>query len=373
MTEVIGVRFQRSGMITYVNPQGEQVAKDEDVIVATDRGVEYGTICIENITLPEELLPPIDASLVRRADEADTRTMVENGQLARDALAICALKIEEHHLAMKLVDAEYTFDRDKLIFYFTAEDRVDFRSLVRDLAQSFHTRIELRQIGVRDQAKMIGGLGQCGQPVCCRRYMRDFVPVSIKMAKTQGLSLNPTKISGVCGRLMCCLNYEQEHYLSNTKRVPAKGTLVLTEDGQGYVVDRDVLQTRVRVHVYKADGSEDEKYYPVPDIEVLARRKKGQPRPELRDERELDEHEFIPEGQKKQERRQAQENRGDTEPSEVAGCCGNCSASSRNNAAVVMTSEEAVEKEKEEPSTSPERYAQKGRAKARPRRRGRRH
>lgn len=370
MTEVIGVRFQRSGIITYANPQGEVVAKDENVIVATDRGVEYGTICIENITLPEELLPSAVASLVRKANEADAETMTENGRLAQDALAICAIKIEEHGLAMKLVDAEYTFDRDKLIFYFTAEDRVDFRSLVRDLAQSFHTRIELRQIGVRDQAKMIGGLGQCGQPVCCRRYMRDFVPVSIKMAKTQGLSLNPTKISGVCGRLMCCLNYEQDHYLRNTKRVPAKGTLVLTEDGQGYVVDRDVLQTRVRVHVYKADGSEDEKYYAVSAIEVLAKRKKGQPRPELRDERDLEEHEFIPEGQKMPSEQSDSPNLLNNE-APMPCCCGNCASSSQNNAVVVMTSEGDTAATAE--SSSPERYAQKGRVKARPRRRGRRH
>lgn len=366
MTEVIGVRFQRSGTITYVNPQGEQVAKDEDVIVATDRGVEYGTIRIENIELPEELLPPIQASLVRKANEADVQTVAENSRLAQDALALCNIKIEEHRLAMKLVDAEYTFDRDKLIFYFTAEDRVDFRSLVRDLAQSFHTRIELRQIGVRDQAKMIGGLGQCGQPVCCRRYMSDFVPVSIKMAKTQGLSLNPTKISGVCGRLMCCLNYEQDHYLQNTKRVPAKGTLVLTEDGQGYVVDRDVLQTRVRVHVYKADGSEDEKYYAVSSIEVLARRKKGQPRPDLRNEQELDEHEFIPEGQKMTNGRKESD---EEEPAAAPCCCKNCSSFPKDTAAVVMTSEQ---EEEDNDASSTEPYAQKGRAKARSRRRGRR-
>ena len=379
MTEVIGVRFQRTGTITYVDPNGEKVAKDEGVIVATDRGVEYGTIRIENIELPGELLPPISATLLRRADAADRETVEENKRLAKDALALCAIKIEEHQLDMKLVDAEYTFDRDKLIFYFTAEDRVDFRSLVRDLAQSFHTRIGLRQIGVRDQAKMIGGLGQCGQPVCCRRYLSDFIPVSIKMAKTQGLSLNPTKISGVCGRLMCCLNYEQDHYLSNTKRVPAKGTLVLTKEGQGYVVDRDVLQTRVRVHVYKPDGSEDEKYYYVSDIEVLARRKKGQPRPELRDEEELQEHEFVTEGEKAEHRK------------ERAACPACHCKPSKENAAVVMTSEEVSITEvmvsddhhvetmtvqemkilRGETNETKEPYAQKGRVKARSRRRGR--
>lgn len=298
MNEVIGVRLSGSGSIAYVDPSGATIQKDVCVIVRTERGLEFATTQFGNLSLPDELVQGEVLELVRVADAADERLVAENARLAQDAFDLCAVKVEEHRLDMKLVDCEYTFDRDKLIFYFTADDRVDFRNLVRDLAQTFHTRIELRQIGVRDQAKRIGGLGPCGQPICCRRYMSDFVPVSIKMAKTQGLSLNPTKISGVCGRLMCCLNYEQDHYLENTKKVPAKGTLVLTEEGQGHVVDRDVLRTRVRVHVYKADGTEDEKYFEVSEIEVLQRRRKGQQRPALRTEDELSAHEFVTEGEK---------------------------------------------------------------------------
>lgn len=297
MANVIGVRFKRSLSVTYVQTQ-EEVRQNDRVLVETERGIEYGVISKENIET-DDSITDILPTLLRKADERDEAIFEENERLARDAWDIANEKIKEHQLDMKIVDVEYTFDRNKLIFCFTAEDRVDFRALVRDLAQTFKTRIELRQIGVRDQAKMIGGLGPCGQPICCRRYMNDFVPVSIRMAKTQGLSLNPTKISGICGRLMCCLNYEEKNYLENTKKVPEKGTLVLTEDGQGYVVDRDVLQTRVRVHIYKPDGNEEEKYFPVEDIEILKKRSKGRPRPDLWDSDMLDEHEFISEGEKR--------------------------------------------------------------------------
>lgn len=293
MTEIIGVRFKRSGKVYYFRPEGLEVNDNQGVIVETARGIEYGYVSISNIVLPESLLPAEPKPIIRLADEQDEWRRSENERMSKDAYAICTDKIAQHHLEMKLVEAEYTFDRSKLIFYFISENRIDFRELVRDLAQTFKTRIELRQIGVRDQAKMIGAVGSCGQEICCHRYMDDFAPVSIKMAKTQGLSLNPTKISGVCGRLMCCLNYEQEHYLENTKQVPAKGTLVLTADGQGYVVDRDILQKRLRVHVYKADNTEDERYYEVSAVEVLAKRKKGHPKPELMD---LAGHVFRPEG-----------------------------------------------------------------------------
>lgn len=279
--EIIGVRFRRSGKIYYFDPIGHRFMRDQAVIVETVRGMECGYVSMENRILPDEMLPQQPKPILRKADEVDRATDEENVRLAKDAIALCNEKIEEHGLDMKLVGAEYTFDKAKLIFYFTSDARVDFRSLVRDLAQAFRTRIELRQIGVRDQAKMVGGIGSCGQVICCHRYLDDFVPVSIKMAKTQGLSLNPSKISGVCGRLMCCLNYEQEIYLENTKQVPDIGCLVLTEDGQGHVVDRDVLQKRVRVHVYKEDNTEDEKYYHIEEIEILEKRKKGQRRPEL--------------------------------------------------------------------------------------------
>ncbi len=302
MTDIIGVQFQRTSKTYYYDAKDEKVKINQGVIVETARGVEYGRVSIENITITDEILKKKPPEIIRAADAYDDEMHKENLRLAKDAFDICVNKISEHKLDMKLVDAEYTFDKNKLIFSFTADNRVDFRDLVRDLAQIFHTRIELRQIGVRDQAKIVGGIGSCGQELCCHRFMGDFQPVSIKMAKTQGLSLNPTKISGVCGRLMCCLNYEQEVYLENTKAVPDYGTLVLTEDGQGYVVDRDVLQERVRVHVYKEDNTEDEKYFPITDIEILEKRKKGSPKPKLRDN--LDSHEFITEGEK-ESRRQA--------------------------------------------------------------------
>lgn len=297
MQEVIGVRLEGTGSLEYYRPGDEAFRLDDGAICPSQHGMTFGRVAISNISLPEELLPDEIPDLVRKATEEDHQTHQENLALAKEAIDFCKIKIEEEKLEMNLVGAEFTFDRSKLIFYFTADHRVDFRKLVRELAQNFHTRIELRQIGVRDQAKLLGGIGPCGQEFCCHRFMRDFEPVSIKMAKTQGLSLNPSKISGICGRLMCCLNYEQEVYLANTKKVPPKGTLVLTEDGQGHVVDRDVLQTRVRVHVYKDDGTEDEKYYDVDAIEILQKRKKGHSKPELWED--MEDHDFVTEGEKK--------------------------------------------------------------------------
>lgn len=296
MKEVIGVRFEGSGQLAYYLPGEELFHAYDAVVCITERGLEYGLITLSNMELPEKLLPEELELIVRRASEEDHITYKNNKDLADEALEFCREKAEEDSLDMNLVGAEYTLDQSKLIFYFTSDHRVDFRKLVRDLAQNFHTRIELRQIGVRDQARILGGIGPCGQELCCHRFMNEFQPVSIKMAKTQGLSLNPSKISGLCGRLMCCLNYEQDVYLANTKKVPANGTLVLTEDGQGYVVDRDVLQTRVRVHIYKSDGTEDEKYFNVAEIEVLQKRTKGKPKPDLWES--LEDHEFITEGEK---------------------------------------------------------------------------
>lgn len=297
MTEIIGVHFKKSGRMMFFYPQGEKIRVNDLVIVETDRGTEYGQVTLANIDCDPKALPEDITPILRLATEEDRRRIEENKKMAEEALAVCIQKVEESDLQMKVVGAEYTFDRTVLLFYFTANKRVDFRKLVRELAQNYHTRIELRQIGIRDQAKTLGGIGPCGQEICCRRYMCHFMPVSIKMAKTQGLSLNPTKISGLCGRLMCCLNYEQDHYEANTKKVPRKGTLILTEDGQGHVVDRDVLQSRVRARIHKADGSEDEKYYDVDAIEILEKRKKGSPRPQLWTN--IEEHVFISEGEKK--------------------------------------------------------------------------
>lgn len=296
MTEIIGIRFKRPGKIYFFDPHGIQVKEGQGVIVETSRGVECGFVRMANVNLPEEMIPKNPKPIIRIADEADLHILEENKRLAQDAFDYCEIKIVDHHLEMKLIGSEYTFDKNKLIFYFTADNRVDFRELVKDLARVFRTRIELRQVGVRDHAKLVGGIGSCGQEICCHRFMNTFDPVSIKMAKIQGLSLNPNKISGICGRLMCCLNYEQEHYLKNAKKLPRKGSLVLTEDGQGYVVDLDVLQERVRIHVYNEDNTEDEKYYYVSNIEILEAKRKGSPRPPLR--KDLKDHVFTPEGKK---------------------------------------------------------------------------
>ncbi|MDD7593816.1 MAG: stage 0 sporulation family protein [Peptoniphilaceae bacterium] len=383
MKTVIGVRLHNSGNLVYVAAPDETYERDDDVLVMTERGMEYGTAQFGNLDLPDEVFHQPLAQAVRKADEEDLAVVEENQRLAEEALVLCREKVQAHKLDMKLVDAEYTFNRDKLIFYFTADLRVDFRQLVRDLAQTFHTRIELRQIGVRDHAKRIGGLGPCGQPLCCRRYMADFVPVSIKMAKTQGLSLNPTKISGACGRLMCCLNYEQEHYLENAKQVPAKGTLVLTPEAQGYVVDRDVLQKRVRVHVHHEDGTEDEQYFDVADAPVIQRRRKGQQRPELRSPEELKEWERRQAKAKARHDEAAEEAVDDAEEALVAVRAKEATSLMADETDTTLRHsvryEQSVIQERgaartEEPErTEATSYAQKGRVPGVHRRRGRRH
>ena len=209
MIEVIGVRFKKAGKIYYFGPNGIEIKKGQNVIVETARGIEFGECVIGIRKISEEDIVAPLKSVLRLATEEDINKHKENKAKETEAFEICLKKIEEHNLVMKLIDVEYTFDNNKVIFYFTAEGRVDFRELVKDLATIFKTRIELRQIGVRDEAKMIGGLGPCGRPLCCSTFLGDFASVSIKMAKEQSLSLNPTKISGICGRLMCCLNYEQ--------------------------------------------------------------------------------------------------------------------------------------------------------------------
>ena len=234
MIEVIGVRFKKAGKIYYFGPNGIEIKKGQNVIVETARGIEFGECVIGIRKISEEDIVAPLKSVLRLATEEDINKHKENKAKETEAFEICLKKIEEHNLVMKLIDVEYTFDNNKVIFYFTAEGRVDFRELVKDLATIFKTRIELRQIGVRDEAKMIGGLGPCGRPLCCSTFLGDFASVSIKMAKEQSLSLNPTKISGICGRLMCCLNYEQR-------------SVVETELGKGEVVGNNVLKELVRV------------------------------------------------------------------------------------------------------------------------------
>ncbi len=247
MANVVGVRFKDVGKVYYFDPVGVDFKLDEKVIVETVRGIECGEIAIEPKEVSDnEIVKPLK-KILRKATKEDVAKMEENRKKEAEALKICEQKIAKHNLDMKLVDVDYTLDGSKILFYFTADGRVDFRELVKDLAGVFHTRIELRQIGVRDEAKMLGGLGMCGRPFCCSSYMGDFQPVSIKMAKEQGLSLNPVKISGTCGRLMCCLKYEQEAYEHLLRVTPKVGAIVNTKEGKGVVSDANLLTGMLKV------------------------------------------------------------------------------------------------------------------------------
>ena len=249
MTEIIGVRFKSGGKQYYFDPQGVQVQAGQGVIIDTSRGVEYGE-CVQSNTMVEDeaVVQPL-RPLIRVATDKDLETVRHNREKEKRAFQICQEKILAHGLDMKLVDVEYNFDGNKILFFFTSEGRVDFRALVKDLASVFHTRIELRQIGVRDEAKMLGGLGICGKPFCCSTFLEEFQPVSIKMAKTQSLSLNPTKISGTCGRLMCCLKYEQDAYEDAVKRMPKSESFVETPDGVGTISQVNLLRETVKVRL----------------------------------------------------------------------------------------------------------------------------
>lgn len=267
MTEIIGVRFKAGGKLYYFNPRGQQVAVGQHVIIETSKGVEFGE-CVQANTMVDEMeLVSTLRPMLRIATKEDFRTVERNAQLEKDAYAVCQQKIAEHKLDMKLVEVKYSFDGSKLLFFFTSDERVDFRALVKDLASVFHTRIELRQIGVRDEAKMMGGLGICGRPYCCHQFLSDFQPVSIKMAKTQNISLNPTKISGACGRLMCCLKYEQDTYEELLKTTPKLESLVKTPDGIGTINAIQFLTQQVRVTL---DSDPDTpRTYRNSEIEVL--------------------------------------------------------------------------------------------------------
>jgi len=253
MIKVVGVRFKKAGKIYYFDPMELSISKGEYVVVETARGIEFGECVIGIKEIREsEIVAPLK-SVLRVATQDDIQKHVTNKEKETDAFDICLNKISEHGLTMKLIDVEYTFDNNKVIFYFTADGRVDFRELVKDLATIFKTRIELRQIGVRDEAKMLGGLGPCGRPMCCSTFLGDFASVSIKMAKEQNLSLNPTKISGICGRLMCCLNYEQSTYEDIRKRLPKVGSIVKTEEGNGEVVSNNIVKESVKVKMRKGE------------------------------------------------------------------------------------------------------------------------
>ena len=261
MKKVIGVRFRTAGKVYYFDPLDLDIKKGSHVIVETARGIEYGTVVGDVKEVEDEKVVAPLKSVLRIATEKDDEQEKKNKDKEKDAFKICLEKIKKHGLEMKLIDAEYTFDNNKVLFYFTADGRVDFRELVKDLASVFKTRIELRQIGVRDETKIRGGIGICGRPLCCHTHQSDFIPVSIKMAKEQNLSLNPTKISGVCGRLMCCLKHEEDTYEEINKRLPNVGDYVTTPDGlKGEVHSVNVLRELVKVIVEENDEKEIHEY-----------------------------------------------------------------------------------------------------------------
>ena len=269
MATVVCVRFKNTGKVYYFSPANVWPEPGDSVIVETVRGIEIGEAVtgareISDDSVIGELKP-----VIRKATPEDLATAEKNKQREKDAFPICVKKIEEHKLDMKLVNVEYTFDGSKMIFYFTSEGRVDFRDLVRDLAGIFHTRIELRQIGIRDEARFLGGLGICGRKICCDAFLSDFTPVSIKMAKEQNLSLNPTKISGQCGRLMCCLKYEQDNYEETLKKLPKVGKDIMTPDGIGLVTEISVIREKVKVRIQNGDDFEIREYG-IDDVHKLA-------------------------------------------------------------------------------------------------------
>ena len=274
MIKVIGVRFRHVGKIYYFDPKDYPVCEGDHVIVETARGVEYGFVVLGPREVSEEKVIQPLKSVIRVATPKDDAREENNRKKEKEAFQICLKKIREHNLDMKLIEAEYTFDNNKVLFYFTADGRIDFRELVKDLAAVFKTRIELRQIGVRDGTKILGGIGICGRPLCCHTFLSEFAPVSIKMAKEQNLSLNPTKISGVCGRLMCCLKNEQETYEYLNKKLPAIGDYVTTPDGlKGEVSSVNVLRQLVKVLVDVNDEKEIQEYR-VEELKFKPRHKK---------------------------------------------------------------------------------------------------
>lgn len=284
MVKVVGVRFKKAGKIYYFDPGDLVIDLNESAIVETARGIEFGQVVVPNTEVSEEEIVAPLKKVIRIATEEDKLHHEENTRKEKEAFDICLQKIHDHSLDMKLIDVEYTFDNNKVLFYFTADGRVDFRELVKDLASVFRTRIELRQIGVRDEAKMMGGLGVCGRVLCCNSFLGDFQPVSIKMAKEQGLSLNPTKISGACGRLMCCLKYEQDAYEEIIARVPKEGAIVETPDGQGVIMAISLLKELVKVRLDKGNET-DLKIYSASQVKVI----KDVSREEIDEEINIDE------------------------------------------------------------------------------------
>lgn len=274
MIEVVGIRFKEVGKIYYFDPCGLKLDENTKIIAETVRGLEFGSVVIPNRLMNEEDNIYLLKNIIRVATDEDVIQDNKNKKRAKEAFSICLEKIKEHELDMKLIDSELTFDCNKIMFYFTSKGRVDFRNLVKDLAAIFRMRIELRQIGVRDEAKILSSIGMCGKPLCCATFLGDFQPVSIKMAKDQGLSLNPAKISGVCGRLMCCLMYEEENYTYLNKTLPKEGYIVSTVDGEGEVLSVNVLRQLVKVSVrLKGEDSPTIGYYDASEISILRAKK----------------------------------------------------------------------------------------------------
>lgn len=276
MITVIGVRFRTAGKIYYFDPAGRKVKTGDHVIVETARGIEYGYVVLGNREVDESKVVPPLKPVIRMATAEDEAVETKNKNKEKEAFKICQDKIKKHNLEMKLIDAEYTFDNNKVLFYFTADGRIDFRELVKDLASVFKTRIELRQVGVRDETKIMGGIGICGRALCCHSYLSEFIPVSIKMAKEQNLSLNPTKISGICGRLMCCLKNEEETYEVLNSKLPNTGDYVTTNDGlKGEVQSVNVLRQLVKVIVTVDKDEKEIREYKVENLRFKPRKKKG--------------------------------------------------------------------------------------------------
>jgi len=276
MIKIIGVRFRNAGKIYYFSPGNMEIEYGDQVIVETARGIEFGHVVLGGREISDEKVVQPLKPVIRMASDEDKEKEAENRAKEKDAFKICQEKIYKHNLEMKLIDVEYTFDNNKILFYFTADGRIDFRELVKDLASIFKTRIELRQVGVRDETKIVGGIGVCGRALCCHSYLSEFIPVSIKMAKEQNLSLNPTKISGVCGRLMCCLKYEEETYEYLNSKLPGIGDYVTTDDGfRGEVISVSVLRQQVKIIVTVDKDEKEIREYHVDQLKFKPRRKKG--------------------------------------------------------------------------------------------------
>lgn len=275
MIRIIGVRFRNAGKIYYFSPGNYEIESGQHVIVETARGIEYGHVVLGNRDVEDDKVVQPLKSVIRMATKEDEEKEASNKKKEKEAFKICLEKIKKHNLEMKLIDVEYTFDNNKILFYFTADGRIDFRELVKDLASVFKTRIELRQVGVRDETKIVGGIGICGRPLCCHSYLSEFIPVSIKMAKEQNLSLNPTKISGVCGRLMCCLKNEEETYEYLNSKLPGIGDYVTTDDGlKGEVHSVNVLRQLVKVVVTVEKDEKEIREYKVEQLKFKPKRKK---------------------------------------------------------------------------------------------------